>query len=755
MKNYFPILLLCTLISAAGIASYFHAPPAPLPENAPLSEFSAMRAMRHVKNLAVAPRPVGSKAHQRAREYIISELAKLGAHVEVQKVLLNDEPGKAFYLNNIIAVLPGSDKNSTSVCLTAHYDTIPFGPGAGDDASGCAVLLETLRALQHRPQTKRDIVFVFTDNEEGYVKNFGTRGALAFVSKHPLSKNIGCVMNFDVRGTSGPAYMFETMPGTGKAVAFLAQTKAPVFASSLMPAVYKRMPLGSDFTRFIHAKIPGWNFAFINGFQHYHNATDRPENLSPASLQHMLQYSDALIANLDDAMPSSFDGDERQYFNVIGSIFIHYPDFLSPYLTFAGFIALLIISTIGKGKRFSWLAAIHSSLWLCALCIISTLLILVLTALMYAGKKYYLVYSAPLLVPGFFLLSFAIFLLTIQHLTKRYSLEQLLSAQAILWGFFSLIFLFFMRGGHHLFVWPFYASIAILAIFYFIPETRANVRLVFSTLVLLAPVMMWTGVILAFYETLSSLFAFAYIFFFMMLLGFLIPFVYDSRSFYNRAAALITSVATILIVIGFFEWTPGKERPEFTSLTLACDADAGQCFWYSAHQQPDRWTGRVLTSQASMRQIRDFIPDEEGCFLSAKASIVPSSLPAVSVQKIKAVKGMLQLKLQYRTHYPLLQVYANHHINRALLDGRELISVEGNFYIKISGVPEKDPILTLYYGRAESPLQLLVIARDYFLPAEFTQLPDNMMMLSNIPDFNRRLFKSGETLVRRIFRLVL
>ncbi len=746
--------MLCTLISVVGVASYFHTPPAPLPESAPLSEFSAMRAMRHVKNLAVAPRPTGSKAHQRAREYIISEIAKLGAHVEVQKVLLNDEPGKAFYLNNIIAILPGSDKNSKSICLTAHYDTIPFGPGAGDDASGCAVLLETLRALKHRPtQHRRNIIFVFTDNEEGYVKNFGTRGALAFVSTHPLSKNIGCVLNFDVRGTSGPAYMFETMPGTGKAIAFLAQTKAPVFASSLMPAVYKRMPLGSDFTRFINAKIPGWNFAFINGFQHYHNATDTPENLSAASLQHMLEYADALIAHLDDAMPSSFNGDERQFFNVLGSIFIHYPYYLSPYLTLAGFIALFIIYSFRK--RFSLPATIYSSLWLCALCIISTLLILALTALMYAGKKYYLVYSASLLVPGFFLLSFAIFLLTIQHLTKRYSLEQLLAAQAILWGLFSLIFLFFMRGGHHLFVWPFYASIAILAIFYFIPETSVNAHLLLSILVLIVPAMMWTGVFLSFYETLSSLFAFVYIFFFVMLLGFLIPFVYNCGGFIARTAVLTALFAAILIAIGYFEWTPSKERPAFTSLTLACDADAGQCFWYSAHQQPDRWTGQVFTSQASIRPIRDFIPDEEGRYLSAKASIVPSSLPAVTVQKIKAARGMLQLKLHYRKNFPLIQVYANRPIKRALLDSTELAAVEGNFYIKLSGVPEDDPPLTLYYGSAESPLELLVIARDYFLPEESPPLPDDMMMLSNIPDFNRRLFKSGETLVRRLFRFVL
>lgn len=757
-NSFFSTVMVGVLVLGVWFSSYFHNPPAPLPADAPPSECSAMRAMRHVKNLAVAPRPTGSNAHRRAREYIISEVKKIGAHVEVQKIFLNDEPGKGFYLNNIIAVLPGNEKNSKSVYFTAHYDTIPFGPGAGDDGSGCAVLLETLRAFKSRPQTKRDIVFVFTDNEEGYVKKSGTRGSLAFVAHHPLAKQVGCVINFDVRGNSGPAYMFEVMPGTGKAIELLAQSSAPVFASSLMPAVYKSMPLGSDFTRFIDAKIPGWNFAFINGFQHYHNATDTPDKLSPASVQHMLRYADALVSHLDIAMPSSFDGDERQYFNLIGSVFIHYPDFLSPYLAFLGFVFLFIVGQFGKKNgAILWAASLRASLILLAICFIGSMAILALTALMYLGKKYYLVYSASLLVPGFFLFASAIFAGVMPYLRKRYSLEHLLAAQAILWGLFSLIFLFFMRGGHHLFAGPFYASTAILAIHCFIPKDRMNVRLALSMLMLILPVMMWTGVLRSFYETLSSLFAFVYIFFFMMLIGFLIPFVYNWDRVFHRAGLLIGSAAIILMVIGYFEWTPSRERPEFTSLTLACDADAAHCFWYSAQHEPDRWTKQVFSPQASMQPIHDFIPDEEGSYLSDKASPMPSSLPTFTVQKMAAPKAMLRVKLQYRTHFPLLQVFADRPVKRALLGGTELLPVEGNFFLKLSGIPEDDPVLTLYCDDAQNPLQLLMIAHDYFLPPGIppSPMPDDMMMLNNIPDFNQRLFKSGETLVRRIFRFVL
>lgn len=751
--SLFAIAMLCAMAFAVWYSAYLHRPPAYLLEDAPQTEFSAMRAMAHVKNLATSPRPVGSKSQKSARSYIISEIKKIGIDAHVQNLFLNDEPGKAFFLKNIVAVLPGRDKNEKAICLTAHYDTIPFGPGAGDDASGCAVLLETMRALKSRPPMRRDIIFVFTDNEEGYITKHGTRGALAFATRHPLAKHTGCVLNFDVRGTCGPAYMFETMPGTGKAIELLAQSGAQVFASSLMPSVYKIMPLGSDFTRFIDAKIPGWNFAFVGGFEHYHNATDTPQNLSPASVQHMLRYADALISHLDHTMPSSFDGIEFQFFNVIGSLFMYYPDFLSPYLSLAGFLALLAILWKGRKKAILGIKqSLLSFLLVFGISFLGALAVFAVTGLMYFGKKYYIVYSASLLVPGFFFLAFSVFGGSFRYFQKKFSLEHLLGGQAILWGIFSLVLLFFMRGGHHLFLVPFYASIAILAFHSIIPISNAITRQFCTLLVLLAPLMMWTGVLLSFYETLSSLFAFVYIFFFIMLCGFLFPFIYQWERFHCKMAVISLFISLSLMLTGYFEWKPNKERPEFTSLMLACDADTGKCFWYSALNQLDRWTRHVYSKSASMRPIREFIPDEKGMYLCDESTIVSSQLPAFTVQKLVSRKGILRLKLQYRKNFPILHVFADRPIEHAALDGEKLLPTEGNFFLKISGSPEHDPILELHCADT-TPITLIMVAHDYFLPAGLPSfpMPEDMMMLSNIPDFNRRLFKSGETIIRRIF----
>ena len=54
-----------------------------------------------------------------------------------------------------------------AVLLMAHTDSVSRGPGAADDGSGVAVILETLRALKARHLTdNRPVAALFTDGEE-------------------------------------------------------------------------------------------------------------------------------------------------------------------------------------------------------------------------------------------------------------------------------------------------------------------------------------------------------------------------------------------------------------------------------------------------------------------------------------------------------------------------------------------------------------------------------------------------------------
>src|SRR5262245_20566690 len=199
-----------------------HPPPA-APREAPPRTFSSGRAMAQVTALAREPRPSGSKAHAKAREYLLRELRSLGLEPEVQEGFAG-----GLHLSNVLGRIAGT-ANTRAVLLAAHYDSVPEGPGAADDASGVAVLLETLRAVRERGPLRNDLIALFTDAEEAG----DLLGARLFVAKHPLASRIGVVLNFEARGNAGPSIMFETAAGNGDLIREFAQASPRPVANSL------------------------------------------------------------------------------------------------------------------------------------------------------------------------------------------------------------------------------------------------------------------------------------------------------------------------------------------------------------------------------------------------------------------------------------------------------------------------------------------------------------------------------------------
>ncbi|HEY9077650.1 MAG TPA: M20/M25/M40 family metallo-hydrolase [Anaerolineaceae bacterium] len=103
---------------------------------------------------------------------------------------------------NLVVTIPGSVFPQEEVLLTAHLDSIVTGygenphlyaPGAEDNASGSAALLEAARIFRYY-QFNRTIRFIwFTGEEQGLL------GSKAFVMDHPVEKIVG-VINLDMFG---------------------------------------------------------------------------------------------------------------------------------------------------------------------------------------------------------------------------------------------------------------------------------------------------------------------------------------------------------------------------------------------------------------------------------------------------------------------------------------------------------------------------------------------------------------------------
>src|SRR5207302_2032794 len=58
---------------------------------------------------------------------------------------------------NVVAELPGSRADAGVVIFGAHLDTVPAGPGANDNGSGSAVVLELARELAQRGPAERPL----------------------------------------------------------------------------------------------------------------------------------------------------------------------------------------------------------------------------------------------------------------------------------------------------------------------------------------------------------------------------------------------------------------------------------------------------------------------------------------------------------------------------------------------------------------------------------------------------------------------
>lgn len=348
-------LLFATFLALLSI--YEQKPPQAQLASSPPEEFSSERAMRHIEAVAQQPHPVASAEAAKVRSYILNELTALGLSPTVQ--------GSGKNLYNIVARLNGTD-GGEAILLTGHYDTVAASPGAADNSSAVALILETLRALKAGPPLRNDVISLFTDGEEA-----GLLGAKAFVFSHPWSKHVGLVLNFDARGTRGPALMFETSSGNGWLIREYAKASVCPFANSLMYEIYKLLPNDTDFTVFKEAGYPGFNFAFIDGYTSYHTKFDNIENLDERSVQHEGSNALHLTRHFGDLSLDGGGETDAVYFDILGLAVVHYsarwviPLTVLVVLMFVGVVALCIKS---KQLTFSGASLGYFTILICMIC---------------------------------------------------------------------------------------------------------------------------------------------------------------------------------------------------------------------------------------------------------------------------------------------------------------------------------------------------------------------------------------------------
>jgi hypothetical protein len=180
-------VLLAALLSAVALASA--SAPTELP---PLSAAALMRHVQVLASAGLEGRAAGSAGEAEAARYVEAELARAGLQPQRQTVARFGNPSV-----NVRALLTGRDPASVIV-VGAHIDHLgPRFPGAEDNATGVAVVLELARALRARhAELGRSVLFVFFGAEEE-----GLVGSRAFVAAPPVPRARMTVMiNLDMMG---------------------------------------------------------------------------------------------------------------------------------------------------------------------------------------------------------------------------------------------------------------------------------------------------------------------------------------------------------------------------------------------------------------------------------------------------------------------------------------------------------------------------------------------------------------------------
>lgn len=301
LKGQWPVVdspMVANLIQDAGSASVSLEPRAPLAELPPA--YSATRMLADVARLAAPEmegRGVGTSGLDRATRYVASAFAEIGlepagtdGYRQPFAVDLGEPVGRV-ELANIVGRIPGRDPElaGQAVVIGAHYDHLGYGwpdaragyegaryPGADDNASGVAVLLELARYAQSWQPARTIIFAAFTAEEAGRI---GANHFVATANRAP--EDTIAMINLDTVGRLGTRELLAL--GTASAREWPHILRGAGFVTGVnVKAVPAEMGT-SDHAAFLAAGIPAVQL-FSGTHGDFHRPSDTAEKIEAASL---------------------------------------------------------------------------------------------------------------------------------------------------------------------------------------------------------------------------------------------------------------------------------------------------------------------------------------------------------------------------------------------------------------------------------------------------------------------------------------
>ncbi|MFD9946335.1 M20/M25/M40 family metallo-hydrolase [Nonomuraea sp. NPDC059023] len=724
------LMALCVLLLIAVGAIWDTTPTSVSPAGAPGREFSAQRAFAQIERFAVKPHPVGTAEHARVRDYLVGELRRLGLRPEVHEAVgvspmdEKGDPVTAGRVFNIVAVIPGTAPTGR-VFVTAHYDSVPEGPGANDDGAGTATAIETARALTaDGTRFRNDVVFLITDAEEA-----GLLGSEAFVKDHPLARGRNVVLNNEARGAKGPVLMFRsTEPNSGLISTFGSAAPMPV-ADSVYAELMKLLNNDTDFTAFKPGGMAVLDSAYANDGTLYHSVLDDPAHVDLATLQQMGDNTLALVRSFGGAdLARLSTGDDLVYFNVPPGLLVRYPAWAA---TLLGAVALLAVLALIFLARRRGVVTSRRTLIATALALVPIGAAVAVGAFFWdllkmvrpglSGTATTTPYRPELLWLAVLMLAGTILVTWYALLRRRVGPAELALGMLTWTALIAAVLGVVSPGASHLAAWPALgAALGGLAVLRCPPRWRVLVlaaALVPGALILLPSA--WNtlpmGLRYAGFAPMPLMILFG---------GLLLPLIEmvwpRRRTPLIPLTALVVSLA--LVAAGLLAEPIDKEHPRRTSLAYGLDADTGKAVWLTS-KAPDPWARRYGGAPATAHPLAEVWAGGSELLSPAK----PAPLPAPTLRVLADTTRQGLRTLRVRIHSARGAAMVGLRVDGAIttvtsltVEGRSVTPDPVGFVFEAAGPEGVEASLTVKATAGKIRLLVTDVSRN---PGEMRALP--------------------------------
>ena len=654
--------------------------PAPVSAAAPASEFSSARAMEHVRAIAARPHPTGTKENEQVFDYLYRTLSQLGLQVNVQPATYGEYSRAgvvyAARVRNLLAKRPGVGSGK-AVLLVAHYDSAITSPGAADDGAAVATLLETARIIATGPPLRNDIYFLFTDGEE-----LGLLGAKAFRAQDPDFQSVGLVLNFEARGTEGPAVLFETGRGSGWLVSEMIDVVPHAYASSLAPGLYELMRNNTDFTVFKNAGLPGLNFAFAENWVRYHTQLDSAVNLDERSLQHQGLYASALAKSLGDRDLDTPSKRSFVYFNVLGSLIIAYSSAWTYPLVSLGALCYCGLVAYALSRRRLKPSRLMTGLLALPAAAILTGVAAKLYLMLAVGDipQGFILYRLPQYQSALAIIAALGTILTHLIVVRWCNWESVFLGTLFWWLLLAVVSSVILPGGSYVFAWPLVCGVGI-GWLTMAGGGGATIRRIRSIALYLVPLCMAVILIppakmLSLAFTLGNAYLTSvYAALCLCLLAPQIKVILASRRWV--APAILASAMVILTVAIRTGAVYDVQHPKNNQVMYVQSEPSNSAAWMASSWSSDQWVSEVLSSGERRPELSGLLPawyssgiPRTGQLLASSAPRTDLAMPEISVQQDSTSGDERTLRLIVRSvrQAPKLAVHFEARKQVALID---------------------------------------------------------------------------------------